>query len=173
MSKKAKTVNRTTIKKFKSAQGTVAINRRGAEFFAWAAKHFPKQIVPWPLAYTAVTGLRASVNSKQVALFRNKGGAIRTVLKREYACSLTVEPSVGARATVNQDDVVATELKIVGRRAQGVFNNLESVRALVSDPKKLKNAADRSYYNDVSSVMKRLGAYNKQLAAPKADEDAK
>jgi len=162
-----KTINRTTVKKFKSAQGTVAINRRGAEFFAWAAKHFPKQIVPWAMAYTAVTGLRAAANSKQVALFRDKGGAIRTVLKRDYACSLTVEPGIGARATTGQDDVVATELKIVGRRAKSMFDNLESVRALVSDPKKLKNAGDRKYFDGVSSVMRRLEAFTPKLEAPK------
>lgn len=152
--------------------------RRGAHFLDWAAKHFPRQFIPYNLAYAAVMGIDRMpiLSSREVETFRGTTARIRKVLIGEYGRELVTMPGTGFRATVDSTDVLKQQ---VPRRVGAFIRAKESLKATaglvntteVPDTEELK-PLKRWFSRSLGDALKVLNSaeFEAKLALPKGEE---
>jgi hypothetical protein len=88
----------------------LSIPERTAQALDWAARTYPRQLVPYNVLLQAVMGFEKMprLNDQQIEQLRSKMGRVRVILRTKYARGLVSEPGAGVRATVDSADQLKT-----------------------------------------------------------------
>lgn len=116
-----------------------AINRRIAEFLAWAREKYPHQLLTYEEITMAIFSLdrippSGSPNLKSV---RNQMQSAKVVLHEKYGSTIHVVRGVGARATVDDVDVMEHALPKDLARHKQTAESLKKTATLIN-PARLK-----------------------------------
>ena len=149
-----------------------ASNRAGAHFFNWAAQHHPHKVVPWNVVFFGIYGKRKGLKSKEVELLRGKSSAIRAALQEDYERTLLTIKGLGARATVNSDDVVKNAMPGIGRRVRSSIRAISATNELVTVNEITDPAWRKWHQREIRSCVKVLTSpdFLNKLLPPGSDD---
>ena len=102
-------------------------NQRAADFLAWAADRAPHEFIPYNVVVRHINGYGYTprLNSDEVEGLRKRMGGVRNILLRKYKRGMVSLPKVGVRATVDDADMVQTEVAKKSSRVQSSVVSLE------------------------------------------------
>ncbi|OPZ39519.1 MAG: hypothetical protein BWY99_01370 [Synergistetes bacterium ADurb.BinA166] len=159
---------------------TKDVVERAVQFLDWAAREVPKRFIPYPwIAKVSISMNRVpNVESPEVQLIRKKIGSIKKVLWDRYnrrAVSAPRTEELGLRATVDDDDMAATDWLRNKRRVHNGIRRLEDTRNKM-DVESMRDAGLRESVLGMDPVMKKLTQGNlmdrlKQLPARASDDE--
>lgn len=153
---------------------------RAAQFLDWCATHMPHRFVPyvWIAKHAYVKNRLPTLNSDDVeSLRRNKMDKTRQILWKTYGRRTVPSPKIdgqepGTRATVDSDDLAATDyLRRTRRIASGVKSAAET-RAKI-DLTEMRNKDLKAMVKRMDPVMEQLGKANimAKLELPKHEDE--
>ena len=149
------------------------LNRQIAHFLDWAAQHMPKRLIPYNLIVKAVRQLRTTPrdNNKDIATFKSAMSRAKKVLLEEYNRGYHSKPGLGVRATVDDEDILMTDLATKARRRESLTASMAKVADAV-DPSKLPATEQgkqlKSFHREVKKEVKMLDESRiKRLLPPK------
>ena len=89
-----------------------SIPHRTASAMNYCAEANPKELIPYPILYQMVYGLRKRPpnNQKEVVLFRKRINGAMKILHEKFGRGRYSVPGVGVRATVDSADRLTTEI---------------------------------------------------------------
>lgn len=139
------------------------LNRRLAHLFEWGANNLPHHYIPFNLVVRGVMGYghTPQPRGKEVKEMQKRMGAARAALEEEYGRELLVQRGLGARATVDSEDVVKNKLP---QRTTRFLSAKAALARTVErvDLKELprRSAEDKTWADwavDVAQTMNQLG----------------
>lgn len=146
---------------------------RAAEFLDLAAKQFPMRAVPitYIVRVANMCTRLPQESAKQVEIFKRlRMGRLKAVLYNEYQRALIYKPGFGYRATIDDEDIVKTDMENKSRRVVHAIDALQRSKELVRDPKSIKTKSVRARYNTLSRTQKLLTAEIRQKLLPSGDD---
>lgn len=107
---------------------------RSANALDWAAKKFPKQLVPYNVLLKAIMGYGYTprLNSNQIEQLRGAMSRVKKVLRVKYGRGLHSEPGAGVRATVDAEDQLRTDVRRAASRHHSSGQALAAAFSLVN-----------------------------------------
>jgi hypothetical protein len=139
------------------------IAARAADLLDYAARKKPGAPIPWTWVTKYVLGGRIlSADSKTVVDMSRRSGGIRQILMKNYRRGLQNFPSVGVRATVDDDDLADTQLRKQTKQHEASRQRIIQTRSLI-DTKQMKNKKLRAWVEGGVGAL--LSAHNDRLAA--------
>lgn len=159
------------------------VSSRIAEFLFWAAERYPKCVITHEEITQAIFSLGAvpKPGSKQVDNVRKSVGRARSVMREKYKRDIVTEKGIGARATVDSADAVATSVVREVTNYERSCNRLRDAASLVNQ-KELEDALNekgidpvdreeiltlRDWFTEkVMKVVKKLEQPQSRLALP-------
>jgi len=150
----------------------VGIAARTAALLDFTAARAPRELVAWALITKKIMGGPRVPNpdAKIVIDMMKRAGAIRLSLERDYKRGLVNIRSLGARATVDDDDYAETQLTSQARRFDSARRRLVQGRSLV-DPREMKNKVMRSWVENLSPLFSAHNERLSKLLLPPGDKD--
>lgn len=141
------------------ALGIVA---RAASFLDFAAERRPGAPVSWSLVTRRVLGGARMPNpdSQIVIDMMRRASSIRLALGKQFNRGLENISGLGVRATADDDDFVATQIKRKAKRARGAYDSLAQDVARV-DRKAMKNKELRGWLDGLAPA---LASHNDRLS---------
>ena len=149
------------------------LNRRIAHFMDWAARNMPKRLIPYNLITKAINNYRhlPRESSKEVETIKSAMPRVKKVLLEDYERGFHSKPHLGARATVDSEDILLTDLATKARRRESLTASMERVADIV-DPSSLPATEQgkqlKSFHREVKKTNKLLDESRiKRLLPPK------
>jgi hypothetical protein len=117
--------------------------QRIAHFLNWCAENRPKEFIPYNQVAQSINGYSRMprLQSEEVVLVQKSMSRVRPVLITKFKRTLTSTPGIGVRATVDDADIVTTELAKNVRRIERDSERVAQLFNLV-DPEKLPNTLE-------------------------------
>lgn len=153
---------------------SLAKTRRAAHFLDWLARKHPGEFVQYNIVLKAIMGYSRTprLDSQEVVHLQQSMSRCRLILETEYDRGMITMPSVGVRATYDDDDRAKNELPTKMRRLSSAKQSVErTVNAI--DPRKLTDARVKRWLrSDVGGIMKALHQADFDVKAlPPAEDD--
>ena len=133
MTRPKKTNAKTFLAGYKHDE-SMFLGQRAAHCLVWAAQHHPRIFVEYNVLLRGIMGYgkTPSAKGKECERLRSNMSNVRRVLERDYKCGLVVQPGLGVRATVDDEDRTRFDLrqkmdKLAGakKRAQNTLNDID------------------------------------------------
>jgi len=143
---------------------TMSIPHRIAFLLDWAASHNPSALIPYNviLKYVMGYGHTPRVNNDEVETLRRKLSSARPILQKKYKRDIRNVSGVGARATVDDLDLVKSSLPGNVRRVNSAHAALQRNAELVNVGKLPDHGPDKSwrdwYSRAVTPALKAIGS---------------
>lgn len=160
-----------------------ALVQKIAHFLDWASETKPKEVIPYNQITRSVYDLKQMprLMNNEVVLVQRSMSRVRAVLINKYKRSLVSVPGIGCRATVDDADIVTTELAKNVRRIEKDSQRVAQIYSLV-DPAKLPSTEEFKPWKDwfhrqsgTGGLFKMIQSsdWSKRLALPPAPEAEK
>ena len=145
---------------------------RAASFLHFAAKKRAGVPISWSLVTKRVLSLPRMPNpDSQVVLdMMRRASAIRVMLGRDYSRGLENISGLGVRATADDDDFVATQIKRKARRARGAYDSLVADVAKI-DRKAMRNKELRGWLDNLAPALASHNDRLSKLLLPPGEKD--
>lgn len=151
-----KSASPTDVSEFTVDQ-SLSLTHKIVEFLNWAALHRPHQILAYNLIWKAVTGEKRmhDLASKEADFVRSATSRARKILLQKYQRGMHSEKGLGIRATVDDADMVKTDLAVKGRRVQAAVGAF-TASANVVNLKNIPNTPEMQRYMTFAKAAKRI-----------------
>lgn len=105
---------------------TMSKTQRIAHFLDWSAMHVPYEIMPYNIILRAIEGYEHTprAGSQETIALRKVTKGARAQLLKLYSRGMLSEPGVGLRATVDDADMVKTDVAKKSSRVQSAVKSL-------------------------------------------------
>jgi len=151
--------------------------KRVAHFLDWAAKHMPKEFLPYNVVLKAISGYKhlPRLESKEVEFIRSAITRVRKVLLATYHRGTVTMPGIGVRATVDDADMVVHDVAKKGQRvtsAMNAFTASVNVVNVANIPKTAEMAPYQKYIRQAKEVVGLFGSqeFLQKLLPPKTEK---
>lgn len=165
--------NGIDIKAYKFDQ-EVSLTRRAAHFLDWLAKKSPYQFVQYNVVLRAIMGYNRTprLTSEEVERLHRNMGRAKLILETEYERGMMTMPSVGVRATVDDNDRAKNELPKKMRRLASAKESVERTVNSI-DPRKITDSRVKRWLrSDVGGILRALKSADFDAKAlPPADDN--
>lgn len=149
----------TVIARYEQLKDASSRISKAAHFLDFCAKEMPGQTVAWNLIARAIGGLGRTpgAGSEDVRSLQGRSTSIRNKLMKDYGRGLDTVPGVGARATVDDDDLADTQyhkqvVRIAGAQAAAAKT------ATHINPSRMKKADLKGWFVNSSKALGEMNA---------------
>lgn len=162
-----------------NSQPRVSLRKDVARFLAYGREHAPGVFFTYPEVVQRVAGYksRPSIKSKEVEAVRGTIGEVRRILMEEHGCGVITDPLAGVRATVDDADLLSSQMVKSATRLRSAQDMFVRTSQLV-DVNKVPNTAELTplknwFKGAVTSVVKSIGStdFAAKLLPPKRDAE--
>lgn len=100
---------------------------------------------------------------------------VRHILMKDHGCGLKTDPVLGMRATVDDNDLLATQMVSVSKRLRSTQQMFTATSDLIDDNKLTSGALKSWYKANVVPVVRAINTtdFTTKLLPPKKDEGSK